>query len=619
MKREIGVLKKVKATACLSALGLAVLGGGTVYAYGAAVCIVLGLSADLLLQHRYRQMFTKPLEEIEAAVVGLQGTLDSAAPIALRFPGELEPLAEGINAILARYQAAAREARDEKEEIHALNEELEASLEQIIATEQEVSRQKMYFEALFRNASDAIVMVDQDHLVQDINRSFEELFGYTLSGLQGRELDGLIAGHDRIGEANALRHRLLSGEEVNLESVRYGKGGRPLEVSVKGVPILYQNWSNGGYGIYSDISLRKAQERALAYYGNHDPMTGLYNRRYFEAQVSRLEQADTGRGAVIMADLNGLKLTNDAFGVAAGDAQIRSFAGLLREACGSGAVAARLDGDDFAVLLPEGNEGLADQVVRRLRNSCAQMLFNGMPISVSFGYAGVEQCGGNLSRALRLAETFMNRHKLTEASSARSKAIQTVIRTLHEKNRREEQHSQRVSILSRALGEALGLSEREQRELKTMGLLHDVGKIAIDEKILNKTDRLTPEEYAEIRRHPEIGYHILSASNDMAELAEYVLAHHEHWDGSGYPKGLKGEEIPYLSRIIAVVDAYDAMTRDRTYRKAMAETAALEELRRCAGTQFDPYVVAVFLQRPDVRHSDLRAADGAAEDTRRVQ
>lgn len=593
----------------MTALGLLVFLRGPLSAYSAALCIFAGLVADYLLQRHYRRMLTEPLKDIEGAVASLRDDLDGAEPIDLRFSGDLKPLAEGINSLLYGYQTAAREAYDEKEEIHALNEELEASLEQIIATEQEVSRQKMFFEALFRNSSDAIVLVDQDHLVQDINRRFEELFGYTLSEIQGQELDGIIAGNDRITEANGLRDRLLHGEEVNIESIRYGKGGRPLEVSVKGVPILYQNWANGGYGIYSDISVRKSQERALTYYNSHDPMTGLFNRRYFEDRVEGLKQADTGLGAVIMADFNGLKLTNDAFGPAAGDAQLRAFAGLLLEEGGKEAVAARLDGDDFAVLLPEGNEAQAEAVVQRIRARCEAPQFESIPISVSFGYAGVEQCEGSLEGALHLAEAFMNRHKLTEASSARSKAIQTVIRTLHEKNRREEQHSQRVSILSRALGEALGLSEREQRELKTMGLLHDVGKIAIDEKILNKTDRLTPEEYAEIRRHPEIGYHILSASNDMAELAEYVLAHHERWDGQGYPRGLKGEEIPYLSRIIAVVDAYDAMTRDRAYRKAMSDADALEELKRHAGTQFDPYVVAVFLQRPDVRNSDTVQQD----------
>ncbi len=128
-------------------------------------------------------------------------------------------------------------------------------------------------------------------------------------------------------------------------------------------------------------------------------------------------------------------------------------------------------------------------------------------------------------------------------------------------------------------------------------MLHDIGKIAIDEKILNKPGRLSIEEWNEIKRHPEIGYRILSSVNDMAELAEFVLAHHERWDGKGYPKGLKGEEIPLQARIIMVADSYDAMTSERTYRKPLTEEAGMEELRENAGTQFDPEIVRVFIEK----------------------
>lgn len=584
------------------ALMLKSLSGGLSLA--ALVLFLACICFDLVQHLRYRRFVNASLAGIKTALETGYEKAVLQEPIKLGLTGELAPIEERINLLVERCRVATAEASQEKEEIHALNEELEASLEEILEVEREVTRQKSLFEALFQNSPDAIVMVDSNHVIMDVNRRFTQLFDYRLDEIRGLELDGIVGGPDRVEEANRLRDKMLGGEEVNTETIRYGKNMKPLEVSVKGVPILYQDWANGGYAIYSDISFRKAQEKALAYYGNHDHLTGLHNRRYFEEQIDILEDNRHGRASVFMADFNGLKLTNDAFGVETGDAQLRAFAEILREECGSEPLAARLDGDDFAVYLPGVDESGVQQLVWRIKNRCEQVRFGELPFSVSFGYAEVMVGNNGIHEAMKRAELYMNHHKLTEASSARGKTIQTVISTLHEKNRREEQHSQRVSLLSRALGEALGLSEREQRELKTMGLLHDVGKIAIDENILNKPGRLTDEEYAEIRRHPEIGYRILSASNDMAELAEFVLSHHERWDGTGYPRGLKGHEIPYLSRIIAVVDAYDAMTRDRAYREAMPEDDALKELRKNAGVQFDPAVVDVFLQRADVRYCD---------------
>ena len=191
----------------------------------------------------------------------------------------------------------------------------------------------------------------------------------------------------------------------------------------------------------------------------------------------------------------------------------------------------------------------------------------------------------------------MYKHKIIENKGMRSNTINTIINTLHEKNPREEQHSRRVSEICQKIGIAIGFSEIKISKLKVVGLLHDIGKIAIEEGILNKPGKLTDHERDEIKRHPDIGYRILSSSYDMLELADCIMAHHERWDGAGYPKGLKGEAIPLVARIIALADSYDAMTSERPYRKALSEEVVLAEIRNNAGTQFDPEITRIFIEK----------------------
>ncbi|MFL0267662.1 HD-GYP domain-containing protein [Candidatus Clostridium radicumherbarum] len=175
--------------------------------------------------------------------------------------------------------------------------------------------------------------------------------------------------------------------------------------------------------------------------------------------------------------------------------------------------------------------------------------------------------------------------------------INIILCILQEKDSRVEKHSKRVSKLCEMLGEAMGLAEVEIKQLEICGLLHDIGKIAIDDNILNKPERLTEKEWNEVKKHPGIAFRILSSSPEMKEIAKGVLSHHERYDGLGYPKGLKQDEIPLMSRIIAVADSFDAMTSERVYKKPLQKDAAIKELIKNKGTQFDPYIVDKFVER----------------------
>lgn len=313
------------------------------------------------------------------------------------------------------------------------------------------------------------------------------------------------------------------------------------------------------------ISLMKRKEE-IKYLSYHDQLTGLYNRRFFEEELSRLDTSRNLPLSLLVVDINGLKLVNDAFGHKMGDELLRKAAEVLQSACRKGEIIARLGGDEFIILLPSTNSAEVEEISKRILKRAREVQMGPVLFSISLGYDVKNSPDEKTEEVFRNAEDNMYRQKLFESPSTRGKMIKIILQTLHEKSKREEEHSKRVSHLSRLLGEEMGLTLREQGEIEIAGMFHDIGKVAIHEDILNKNGKLLRDEWEEIKRHPEIGYRILSASNEMAEIANYVLAHHERWDGKGYPKGLKGERIPLQSRIVSLIDAYDAMISVRPYR-----------------------------------------------------
>ena len=190
----------------------------------------------------------------------------------------------------------------------------------------------------------------------------------------------------------------------------------------------------------------------------------------------------------------------------------------------------------------------------------------------------------------------MYHKKLLEGKSWRNRIINTLLATLHEKSMETEEHALRIETYCIAMAEKMNLTSEEKNDLSLLSILHDIGKVGISMEILKKTGPLNEEEWKEIKRHPEIGYRIAQNTTELFTVSEHILAHQERWDGTGYPRGLKETEIPLLCRILAVADAYDAMTSDRVYRKAMDSQKAMEEISRCAGTQFDPQIAQLFLE-----------------------
>jgi putative nucleotidyltransferase with HDIG domain len=191
----------------------------------------------------------------------------------------------------------------------------------------------------------------------------------------------------------------------------------------------------------------------------------------------------------------------------------------------------------------------------------------------------------------------MYKNKLLTKSEVRQNTIQSIMCTLYEKSGVEKIHAERVCYYCMRIAEEMNMEEKELELLRWTSLLHDIGKVTIKKEILEKKGELTPEEWKVIKKHPETGYHIINTAPEMVGIATAILSHHERWDGKGYPKGLAGEEIPILSRIMAVGASYDTILSERTYKKAKTKSEALEEIQNYAGTQFDPQIVSLFVNQ----------------------
>lgn len=344
------------------------------------------------------------------------------------------------------------------------------------------------------------------------------------------------------------------------------------------------------------ISAQKQTNKLIEALSYRDQLTGLYNRRFYEEELQRLDTSRNLPISLVLLDVNGLKLTNDAFGHQSGDELLKRVAKIVFECCRTDDIISRIGGDEFIILLPRTPTEDAEIIVERIYSRIEYETMDAIKLSVSIGHATKSTMDQSVSDIFTLAEDNMYRKKLHESQSMRHQTVKAIVKTLNEKSVREKVHSDEVSRISKQIGLAMGLSSEKIKELEIASLLHDIGKISIPDSILNKNGSLTESEYIEVKRHSECGYQILKSVDSYSSLAEIVLHHHERWDGEGYPYGLKGDEIPLLSRIITVADAYEAMISDRPFRNGRSHESAIAEIKACAGSQFDPMIVAAFLK-----------------------
>lgn len=468
--------------------------------------------------------------------------------------------------------------------------------------EDELFIEKETLKTTLMSMGDGVIATDEDGLVVLMNPIAERLTGYTFKEAKGQPFDKvfyIIDEHSREKHDSLVYEILKTGRTLELEkdTLLMNKYGKEIPVEDSAAPIRNSEGQvKGAVVVFRDHTAEKERIRQIEYLSFHDQLTDLYNRRFLEEELKRLNTDRNFPLSVLVMDVNGLKLMNDAFGHSKGDELLKKVAQIIRQQTRADDIIARVGGDEFTILLPKTSMKEVEIVVDRISTGLSRFKVGGMPVTASFGWEAKHRREEPTEHILKKAEEKMYRQKMENKQKLAQEAVETIMRTFFDGFPNEEEHAERVGVLAEMIGSRMGVDRLRLQELKLAGIVHDIGKVALPFEMMLKADALSDEERAEIERHPEVGYNILNAVNHYGNLSETVLAHHEWWDGSGYPKGLKGEDIPLQARIIAVAEAYETMTTPQAYREAMLEEEALRILKEQAGKQFDPKVVEEFIE-----------------------
>lgn len=348
--------------------------------------------------------------------------------------------------------------------------------------------------------------------------------------------------------------------------------------------------------IVRDMTDRILLENRLREAAEKDGLTKLYNRHYFENVLAEYDGKLIEKLAIILIDIDGLKIVNDTLGHLAGDKIIVSIAKIIKEQFGEIGIVSRVGGDEYGVII----DGLTiKEIVKNLdemKNLLKEYNSNTdtLKVTLSSGYSYHENGKVKIDFMYQESDNNMYQNKLLKESSNRNNLVKTLMKALEAKDYITEGHAERMEELATQIGEALSLAQNQIDRIQLLTKFHDIGKVGIPDNILKKPGKLNSDEWRVMKTHCSIGERIAAESSELKDISKLILKHHEKWDGSGYPLGLKENEIPIECRILSIVDTFDAMTNDRPYRKALSVQSAINEIRRCSGTQFDPGLVKIF-------------------------
>ncbi|MEN6562278.1 MAG: HD domain-containing phosphohydrolase [Christensenella sp.] len=495
----------------------------------------------------------------------------------------------------------ARVSESGGKENTSLGKSINHLLNRIESGQRELYDSKKKLEATLTSVGDGVFAVDTEQNIVFMNPVAQRLTGWRFDDVKDTSIQGvfrIINEYTKETVPSPVAQVFEQGEIVELanHTLLITKDGNEIPIEDTAAPIIDEAGAvTGCVLVFRDSSERKERQKRIEYLSYHDQLTELYNRRFFEEELRRLDVERNYPLSIVYADVNGLKVVNDAFGHESGDQLLILVADAMKRACRTDDIIARIGGDEFLILLPKTDELQAVRIIERIKEGIGIVHFNGMSASVSFGVDTKAISQQNMSEVMNSAERNMYQAKIQDAGGYRSGVIHEVFDSLMQKAPFERGHSERVGLACEMLAKALELSASDVSDLRIAGELHDIGKISLDATLLSKAEPLNDAEWMQLRKHPETGYRLLGACSEYYNVADIVLAHHERIDGTGYPRKLKGEEINWKSRILAVAEAFDAMVYAQPYRTALSKSAAIAELRKNAGTQFDAAIIEVFI------------------------
>ncbi len=464
--------------------------------------------------------------------------------------------------------------------------------------EEALRESEEHYRRIIETAEEGIWIIDGEKIVVFTNKKIVQMIGYTPDEMRGKSFLEFTDEEGRaLIESKMKDYPLRLNGQYDFKFRR--KDGTDLWTIMSISPIFDKTGENHSALIMvTDITERKKAEEQLKYLSLRDPLTGLYNRAYFEEGMRRVDINRFFPVGIIICDVDGLKLINDTLGHNAGDSILMAAAEIIKECFRGSDVAARVGGDEFAVLLPNANRAVVESACRRMRDAISKYNASHLDllVSLSIGFAVSGEKSITMNDLYKEADHNMYREKLNCSQSARKSIVHTLKKALEARDFMAEGHANRLKALIATFAPRINIPKHVVEDLLLFAQFHDIGKVGVPDSILFKPEKLTPEEYTEMKRHSEIGYRIAQSSPDLAPIADLILKHHEWWNGKGYPLGLKEEEIPLGCSILAIADAYESMTSLRPYRKPMSHRDAINELKKCAGTQFNPELVGKFVQ-----------------------